>query len=286
MLRLALLASLAALACGCPSPAAKRPYPDPAVEDLLARIAATRDQVTSFSAETVMDYWMNDERGKGTVLIMGTTGAQVRINALSPAGESVLADLACDGTDYAYVDFAKNCQTSGRCSRDTIAAMFRIALAPDDFVQLAVGATPVVPGATGSVTWDGKARHETLVLTGSDGRTQTIVLDARDGHADVVSSEVKTADGTQEWRIDNTDFTTVTDEAGMARRVPGKSRFRSPGEKADLVVEWKDRTLGGALGPEKFRMEVPAGLATCSSSAGNQAPGPARPPRSLAQGAR
>ena len=262
LLPVAALAALAALA-GCPSTSAKRPYADPAVEDLLARIAATRDQVQSFSAETVMDYWMNEERVKGTVLIMGTTGAQVRINALSPAGESVLADLACDGANYAFVDFGKNCQTAGPCSRDTIAALFRVALAPDDFVQLAVGATPVVPGATGTVRWDGKARREVLELTGSDGRTQTIVLDARDGHADVISSEVKAADGTQEWRIDNTGFSTVKDASGMDRRVPDKSRFRSPGEKADLVVEWKERTLGVELEAAKFQMTVPEGVPAC-----------------------
>ena len=263
MLRPALAAVVAALLCGCPTQDAKRPYADPQVEDLLARIAATRDQVTSFSAKTVMDYWMNDERVKGTVLIMGTGGAKVRINALSPAGETVIADLACDGSQYIFVDNAKDCHTTGPCSRDTIAAMFQIALAPDDFVQLAVGATPVIPGATGAVRWDGKGRHEILELKGSDGRTQTIVLDARDGHADVVSSEVKTADGTQEWRIDNTGFSTVKDAAGMDRRVPGKSRFRSPGEKADLVVEWKDRSLGAELTDDKFTRDIPEGLAIC-----------------------
>lgn len=263
MHRLALVATIAALAGGCKNGSAKRPYPDPKVEDLLARIAATRDQVQSFSAETVMDYWMNDERVKGTVLIMGTSGAKVRVNALSPAGESVLGDLACDGTDYAYVDFAKNCTTAGPCSRDTIAALFRVALAPDDFMQLAVGATPVVPGATGTVRWDGGKRREILELVGSDGRTQVIELDARDGHADVVMSEVKDAGGTQEWRIDNTGFSTVKDAAGMERRVPDKSRFRSPGEKADLVVEWNEIKLGLPLDDAKFQMQVPSGLPSC-----------------------
>jgi hypothetical protein len=265
MLRLAFAATaLALLCCGCPNHDTVRPYPEPKVEDLLARIASTSEQVTSFSAKTTMDYWMNDQRVRGDVLIMGTTGSKVRINALSPAGDSVLSDLACDGTSYVFVDNTKDCYTTGPCSRDTIAAMFHVALAPDDFVQLAIGATPILPGATGTVRWDGKEHHELLDLVGTDGRTQTIVLDARDGHADVVASEVKLADGTQEWRIDNSGFTKVVDEAGMARRVSGRSRFRSPGEKADLIVEWEEgRKLGIPLTDDKFQIQVPAGLPVC-----------------------
>lgn len=265
MPRLALLltALLGVLVCGCPIASSKRPYPEPSVDELLARIASNRDAVGSFSAETVMDYWMNNERVKGEVLVMGTTGSQVRINALSPAGGDVMADLACDGMNYAFIDKNKNCQLTGPCSKDTIASLFKIALAPDDFVQLAAGATPVVPGASGKLRWDGKAGKEVLELTGSDGRSQVIVLDARDGRADVISSEVKTAAGTQEWRIDNIDYTTVEDQQKLKRRVPGKSRFRSPGEKADLLVEWKRRRLNLPLVDEQFDLVIPPGVQRC-----------------------
>ena len=257
------LATLALLAGGCPAKEVARPYPPPTVEDLLARLAATRDQVQSFSAATTMDYWLDDQRVKGGVLVMGETGSKVRIHALSPAGGDVLADLSCDGTNYVFVDKQKNCQLTGPCSRETIASLFNIALAPDDFVQLAIGVTPVVPDATGTVRWDGKKRKEILELTGSNGETQTIVLDARDGHADVLTSEVKSPSGKQEWRIDNTDFETVKDESGMVRRVPGKSRFRSPGKNSDLLVIWNERRLGLALTPEQFQQEVPPGLPRC-----------------------
>ncbi|MBK9036390.1 MAG: hypothetical protein IPL61_34940 [Myxococcales bacterium] len=266
-----------ALAAACSHGPGKRPYPAPTTVDLLARITATTDQVSSFYADdTTMDYWMGDERVKGTVAIMGTTGARVRINALSPAGGTTLSDLACDGRDYAFIDFNKNCQLTGPCSRDSIAAMLRVALTPDDLLTLAIGATPIIAGATGTVRWDGSAGKEVLELTGDGGRTQVIVLDARDGHADVVSSEVKTSDGVQEWRIDNTGFSTVKDASGAPRRVPVKSRFRSPGEKSDLIVEWNARQLGIELGDEKFQMELPPGLASCQPqaqvSAGQPAP--------------
>lgn len=258
--------ALAALTLGACSGGAKvRPYPEPTVDVLLARITQTTEQVTSFYADdTLMDYWMNDERVKGTVAIMGTTGAKVRVNALSPAGGDVLSDLACDGERFVFVDNTRNCYQTGPCSRDTVAAMFRIALAPDELMRLAIGGTPIIAGATGTVTWDGKAGRETLALTGDGGRTQTIVLDARDGRADVIMSEVKDGTGALEWRIDNTGFSTMTDAAGMARRVPDKSRFRSAGgDKADLLVEWNERQLGLALEDDKFQREVPANLPVC-----------------------
>ncbi len=110
--------------------------------------------------------------------------------------------------------------------------------------------------------WDAGAGKEVLELTGDGGRTQQIVLDAREGRADVISSEVKTAAGVQEWRIDNTGFSTVKDAAGAPRRVPDKSRFRSPGEKSDLIVEWNQRELGLEIPAESFQMELP-GVASC-----------------------
>jgi hypothetical protein len=277
MPRIALPAAAALALAACSHGPSKRPYAPITVEELLARITATADQVTSFRAnDTTMDYWLNDERVKGTVAIMGTTGARVRIQALSPAGESTMSDLACDGTDYAFLDLNKNCQLSGPCSKDTIAAMLRVALAPDDFMTLAVGATPIIPGATGTVRWDAGTGKEVLELTGDGGRTQQIVLDARDGRADVISSEVKTAAGVQEWRIDNTGFSTIKDAAGAPRRVPDKSRFRSPGEKSDLIVEWNQRELGLEIPAESFQMELP-GVASCSS--GPAAPRPTSPQR-------
>lgn len=264
-LALACLAALPLAASSACSPGpSKRPYPVLTVEDLLSRITATAEQVTTFRAnDTTMDYWMNDQRVKGTVAVMGTVGAKVRIAALSPAGGTTLTDLACNGASYAFLDFNNNCQRSGPCSRDTIAAMVRVALAPDDFMTLAVGSTPIIPGAKGTVRWDGSASREVLELTGDGGRTQQIVLDAKDGRADVVSSEVKNADGVQEWRIDNTGFTTVKDEQGAPHRVPEKSRFRSPGEKSDLIVDWNQRELGLELTDDKFQMELPPGLPIC-----------------------
>lgn len=260
------LSVLALLACGCPHGPSKRPYAEPTAEELMGRLAQARERITSFSAETMMDYWMNKQRVKGTVLVMGTTGAKVRINALSPAGNDVIADLACNGVDYAFLDKNKNCALAGPCSRETIASLFGVALAPDDFVQLSVGATPVLEGATATVRWDADAAREVLELTAADGRTQTIVMDAREGRADVVSSEVKGADGTQEWRIDNNAFAKATDENGLAMRVPAKSRLRSPGSEADVIIEWKERKLNLPVADAAFVLDVDPGIPRCAPS--------------------
>ena len=126
----------------------------PTVEELLAKLAKARGELTSFVADAQMDYWLNKQRAKGEVLVMGELGAKVRFAALSPAGGSTMAEMACDGANFVYVDYQNNCTLSGPCDQHSIAQFFRIELAPDDFVHLALGTPPVIDGATGTVTWD------------------------------------------------------------------------------------------------------------------------------------
>ena len=59
----------------------------------------------TFKAETLSDYWLGNNRIKGTVKIMGTPDRKVRFNGLSPAGGNVILDLMCDGTDFVLVDY-------------------------------------------------------------------------------------------------------------------------------------------------------------------------------------
>ena len=59
---------------------------DPTAEDIVARLAKKRAELTSFTADSTMDYWLGSQRVKGEVLVMGTPGAKVRFAALSPAG--------------------------------------------------------------------------------------------------------------------------------------------------------------------------------------------------------
>jgi len=266
----------ALLACGCPHGGKGYVPPWGAKEPTAAAeaqgLAGAQAAITSFRAESVMDYWLGKDRAKGTVLIMGKPGAYVRLNALSPAGGSVLVDLACDGRDFVMVDFQNNCALTGPCDADSIARFLHVPLAPDDFFHLATGTTPILATAD-KLDWDAKAGHETLHLSG-DGQTQTIVLDRRDGHRDLLESKV--GGGAIEWSLENKGFREIADDAGHRFRVPGKSRFQVTGQKADLLVEWKDVKVNLDLGPEKFQLSPPEGLPTCGAAPpAEAAPAPA-----------
>lgn len=256
----------AALAlAACPGPAR---YPRPTgtddVPSVVARLDRSRAEAASFRGASVMDYWLGSNRVKGSMLVMGSVGAKVRFNALSPAGESVMADLACDGRDFVLVDFQNNCMLTGPCSRDSIAQLLRISLTPDDFLHLALGKTPVLPQATGTVTWDASNGRYRVSLQ-APGGSQDIVIDGRDGRWDVLSSELRDAASATVWKVENTDFSEVKDAQGKAHRVPEKSRLTQPSQKADLIVEWEQRELNVELSADKFVLAPPAGLPQCGA---------------------
>src|SRR3954468_25056265 len=121
LLVLAITLALPACPGGGTSGGGKRDYPEPTAADIVKRIEQQHAERTGFTAESVMDYWLGKDRLKGTVLVMGTTGKKVRFNALSPAGGNVLADMACDGAKFAYVNNQNNCQLTGPCDRQSIA---------------------------------------------------------------------------------------------------------------------------------------------------------------------
>jgi hypothetical protein len=250
------------LLAGCPHGDHARDHAAPTAAEVIGKLATARDALHGFTAESEMDYWLGDQRVKGDVLVMGELGAKVRFAALSPAGGSTLAEMACNGHDFAFVDMQKNCALAGACSARSIAQFLHVPLEPDDFVHLALGTPPVLDGATGTVTWDPKAGLE-LVTLGAPGGSETISIDDQHGHWDVVAAELEGADGVERWRVDNTDFKDVKDAAGALHRLPGKTRLRAPGEKADLLVDWKDRTVNPAIAPEKFQLTPPAGLPEC-----------------------
>lgn len=260
-MRLAIVGLL--LACGCPSGGGgtyKQPSKLPTADEVVAKLAAQRDARKAFRAESVMDYWLGGQRVKGTVLVMGTNQRQVRFNAISPQ-EDVLADMACDGQDFALVNMQKNCQLTGPCNKQSIATFLRVEMEPEDVLHLALGTVPVPAGSSGKVTWDADKGYERVELTSPEG-TQKIVIDARDGRSDIVSSELS-RDGKVVWSVENADFGEVKDEAGGTHRLPAKTRFKSPQKDADLLVEWKERVVNPALDPAKFKIAIPDGLQRC-----------------------
>ncbi|HEY4239734.1 MAG TPA: hypothetical protein VGM88_07960 [Kofleriaceae bacterium] len=222
------------------------------VPDALAQLAKSRDALHSFTGESVMDYWIGDQRIKGQVLVMGTVGSKVRMAALAPQG-GVAVEMACDGDKFVYVDHQNNCAMQGPCTKQSIARFFHLELTPDDFLHLALGTPPVLDGAQGKAGAGGK-----IELT-APGGTQSIAFDG----SDVTASEQHDAAGNLLWTVQNKDFVTVKDASGAAYRLPGKSQFKSSLEKSDLVVDWKDRQVNVDLAPDKFVVPVPEGLPEC-----------------------
>ena len=261
----AVLIIVCAVVAGCPSSrSVPRTYPVPALERILAHLAETQHRARSFRAESVMDYWVGGERVKGTVLLMGRKGARLRINALTPAGDTVAADLACDGIGFEYIDYRNDCQLTGPCTRHSIAELLRISLEPDDFLLMVMGTTPVIPDAQGSVTWDAEKGHEIVQLTTPDNRfTQTIVLDGREQRWDVLSSVLRDARGNVLWSLENKAMETLQADDGTVFRVPGKTRLEQPQEDADLLVRWGKRTFNLPVDEAKFDMDIPVGLPSC-----------------------
>jgi hypothetical protein len=261
-MRFAALALL--VLAGCPHGDTPKPSgPEPTVPEVVERLSKARGELHSFTGSAVMEYWLNGDRFKGDVLAMGESGAKVRIAALSPAGGSTIAEMACDGQSFVSVNYQSNCVMTGPCSKQSIASLFGIELAPDDFLHLALGTPPVIAQPTGAVTWDASKGLYRVELAGSDGK-QTFGLAAHDAQWDVVESELFGADGKPEWTVKNAAFDNAKDPDGKDHRVPSKSRFTSPNnQKADLTVEWHERTVNLAIDPSKFTIAVPPGLPTC-----------------------
>src|SRR5690349_24979053 len=105
---------LAATAC-CGPKSVKPTGNDLTVAQIVDNTAKARADLTSFRGDSTMDYWLSGQRAKGEVLVMGTTGKKVRFAALSPAGGATLAEMACDGTNFVYVDYQNNCSLTGPC---------------------------------------------------------------------------------------------------------------------------------------------------------------------------
>ncbi|TMQ08770.1 MAG: DUF4292 domain-containing protein [Deltaproteobacteria bacterium] len=266
-MRLAALAALL-LVSGCPHGDTPRPSgPAPTAAEVVDRLTRARDEARSFTGEAVMEYWLNGDRFKGDVRAMGEAGAKVRVAALSPAGGSPVAEMACDGNQFVSINYQNNCALTGPCNKHSIATFFGIELAPDDFLHLALGTPPVIGEPAGQVTWDGSKGAYRVELTGADGK-QTIWFAEHGPQWDVVESELIGPDGRQAWSVKNAAFDTAKDPAGVDHRVPGKSRFVAPNQqKADLTVEWHERTVNATIDPSKFTLAVPAGLPACGRAA-------------------
>jgi hypothetical protein len=257
---------LAAACCG-PKGAVQQPKEQLTVPQIVDGLDKARAALTSFRGDSTMDYWVSGQRMKGEVLVMGKVGKFVRFAALSPAGGSTIVEMACDGTNFAYVNYQDNCALSGPCNAQSVAMFFRIELEPDEFLHLALGTPPTVANPTGNVTWDGGRGVWKVDLKGDDGAQKLSI----DKNNDVVDSEMVGPDGKTRWSVANTDF--AKRDGSGDRRVPGKTRFKSPAQNQDLLVEWNQFEANAQIPDSKFQLQIPQGLPTCGQQPGGAAGG-------------
>jgi hypothetical protein len=265
--KLAALAALVAISstassCGCNgkiNPPANRPD----VDSLIAKLRARNADARSFRAKSTMDYWVGGERVRGTVLVQGKRGASMRFNALNPGAENVAVDLACFGGEFKYLNYNDNCKLVGACNRNSIAQLLRVGLEPDDFLLLAMGSAPVLAGDA-KQGWDYDKGLEVITISAPSGEQEIIKIDMKkDRPMTVVYAELKGIDGKTDWKLTNKDFQNVTTEDGISWRLPGKSRFEQPKSDADLIVDWKDRTMNLELEDPLFNFDLDMGIKDC-----------------------
>lgn len=235
------------------------------MEDLTAARDAALAAAPSWKASSVMDYWLGNDRVKGEVWIMGKPGAKLRVNALSPAGGSVLSDLACDGTSFAFEDRQTNCVLAGPCDESSIRQFFGVALAPDEFTFLSLGLPPWWDPTQASSVYDAGTGRQVITMPGPRGRQVLDYQAGQGGTWHLVKMRLEDPTGKALWTVEHKDFHAVKAANGQALHLPGASRFRSPGEKADLIVDWKQQDIGLELAPEKFELTLTPGLPLCGA---------------------
>ena len=77
----------------------------------------------------------------------------------------------------------------------------------------------------------------------------------------MIDAELVGTDGKTRWSVTNADFESVAEH-----RVPGKTRFKSPGNQQDLIVDWggsANRAVNMTPPDGAFLLAAPQGLAIC-----------------------
>jgi hypothetical protein len=265
MSRPSILACLLVLVLGaCHGARVARPYADPGAQAVLAHLTSLRERVHTLRAETLSDARIGNDRANITVYILAEWGGHLRYLAMNPGGAAAAADLASDGARFCFTDSNHGCGECGPATPDNVGQLLRVSMEPDDVVTMMFGGTPVLAGATPTLSWDASGGHEVLDLAGQDGTRQHIVLDGVDHRWDVLESEVKGPDGKLVFRIRHKDFHPVKAEGGKLVRLPGKSFFEQPGN--DALIRWKEQELDVELDADKFHIDVDPNLPTCGDA--------------------
>jgi hypothetical protein len=251
--QLALLALGMALASCGPPPATPPRSLDAAT--LVAELRARQARVRSLRGETKMDYRSSDGRTKVTINLAVARPGKLRFEAENPITGHTEGTLVTLGPRFALLDVRHGQFLHGPAMPCNVARLLRVAMPPEDVVDILLGSAPLGTFERAEVGWrrDGGGR-EILTLHLLRDWTERIEVDPRT--RDVVAAELQVGKVVV-WRLTHEGF---RDVRGV--RLPRKTHVVESRSASDVVIRYKDVEVNVEIPEVVFQLTPPRGVMT------------------------
>jgi hypothetical protein len=241
----------------CATAPARRTYPIPTPDELLAALRARQAAVHSLNLETRTTSWLGGERVRGTVQMLVERAGNLRFEAEVSLQGTVAALAVHDGA-FVFVDHQKKTFRQGLATPNDVASLIRIPLPAQAVAAIVLGDVFFPEGSKAlDVGWEGGA--DVLHLQTPDGAELWVSL--RRPEPAVAAWEVVAVVGRpvstlSRWRVSYEDV-----QRSEGQSFPGLIRFAEPGRDFDDGVEIKvrDRIVNPTLPTDAFLLAPPPG---------------------------
>jgi outer membrane lipoprotein-sorting protein len=218
--------------------------------ELVARMAAARSPLSSYSAEVRITYFGHAGRVRTTGSIALARPASLRYEVMGPQGGVVNA-FATNGTELQALDLAASRFVYGPATPrnlDRLLPFVPLGLGPPALVRLFFGEVEVP--ATATLAYDDRVGRFVLAWSeaGGERRVEVEPSSSRVTRAVVRSRGVVVSD--------------VSIEERDGRGLPVALHVTVPGEKSELEAKLRDVEANPALEPSVFVLDAPSGVAT------------------------
>lgn len=237
-------------ACG-PVPRPADAYEDVGV--LLADWRAKTAGVKSLRATGRIDQFGKDQRVSGTVYVFARLPDALRVDLVSPLGNS-LAVLAAQAGRFSMHDVREGRFLQGPAQPCNIARLIQIPLPVEDVARLLIGGTPLIEGAP-ILGWDRDKGAYTVTLEDGDAR-QTLLIGPDRRVLPLLRSRL-TRRGQVAFDIALDRWSPVG-----SRSVPREIRFKMPSKDIDLLLRYDSDgvELDMNLPQDAFQLVAPSGM--------------------------
>lgn len=242
---------------GCGTGAsARRDYPAPSADDLMAALRAHQAAVRGLNLEARVTSWMGGQRVRGTVQMLVDRNGDLRFEA-EVALQGVVAALAVHQGSFIYIDHQKKIFRQGAATPADVASLIRIPLPSQAVAAVLLGDAYVPEGSKPlDVTWADGA--DVLHLQTPDGELWISLRRPvpQKPAWEVVAVSGQAPHGKGRWRV---SFTELRSWEGQA--IPMLIRFAEPGRGFDdgVEIKVKERVVNPTFPAEAFVMEPPPG---------------------------